>query len=106
MGGYGTFSLALFNPRLFAAIIPICGGGKSVNAVEIKHVPTWVFHGLKDNIVPVNESRRMVDALERIGGNVKFTIYPEAEHDSWTETYNNMDIYLWLLQHKLESLKS
>jgi predicted peptidase len=26
-------------------------------------------------------------------------VYPEAAHDSWTETYNNPQLYEWLLQH-------
>ena len=27
-------------------------------------------------------------------------IYPEAGHDSWTESYANPELYQWLLQHK------
>ena len=44
----------------------------------------------------------MVDALEREGGSVKFTIYPEAGHDAWTETYNNPEVYEWMLSQALE----
>jgi dipeptidyl aminopeptidase/acylaminoacyl peptidase len=63
-------------------------------------VPTWVFHGAKDEVVPIRESERMVSALKALGGNVKFTIYPKAAHDSWTKTYNNPKLYQWFLRHK------
>lgn len=100
MGGFGTFRTAMAYPRRFAAIIPICGGGEESKADFIKHLPTWVFHGRKDDVVTIKRSQNMVTALARVGGKVSFTIYPEADHDSWTETYNNMEIYRWLLSHK------
>ncbi len=67
-----------------------------------KKKPVWVFHGAKDSTVPLEESQRMVDALKRYGGKPKFTIYPDANHDSWTETYNNPKLYEWFLSHKNE----
>jgi len=30
----------------------------------------------------------------------KFTIYSEAGHDAWTQTYANPQVYEWLLQQK------
>ena len=54
----------------------------------------------KDTGVPPARSQMMIDELKRQGGNPKLTIYPEAEHDSWTETYNNPDLYTWLLEQK------
>ncbi|MCL6270874.1 S9 family peptidase [Sansalvadorimonas sp. 2012CJ34-2] len=57
------------------------------------------MHGAKDDLVPVEESKRMVNAVIEQGGNARLTIYPEATHDSWTETYNNPDIYQWLLEN-------
>jgi len=60
----------------------------------------WAFHGGKDPVVPLGESQRMVDALKKAGAqDVKLTVYPEAGHDSWTETYNNPELYQWLLKH-------
>lgn len=53
----------------------------------------------QDDVVPLGESQRMVDVLEAVDGNVRFTVYPDAEHDSWTETYNNQELYEWFLQH-------
>ena len=101
MGGFGTWELAFAFPECFAAIAPICGGGDPSKANMIKHIPVWVFHGSKDPVVSVTKSEEMVKALREIGGNVKFTIYPEATHDSWTETYNNSNLYEWFLNQKL-----
>jgi len=109
MGGYGSWSLGVSHPERFAAVIPICGGGESIDvilanrtrATALKSLPIWAFHGAKDPLVPVEESQRMVNALERIGSkNVKLTIYPEAQHNSWTETYDNPKVFEWLLEQK------
>ena len=100
LGGYGTWSLASRYPKRFAAIVPICGGGRESAMEPLKDLPVWVFHGAKDEIVSINESERLVEALQAIDGNVKFTVYPEADHDAWTETYNNPQLYQWLLQQK------
>ena len=101
MGGYGTWELATAYPNRFAAIAPICGGGDSRRICRIKDVPIWVFHGAQDKTVPIERSQELVDALEKCGGNVKFMVYPEAGHDSWTETYKNPDLYKWFLEQAL-----
>ncbi len=103
MGGFGTWRLAEENPHRFAAIAPICGGGNPFTAQKIKHLPVWTFHGAKDKIVPISRSREMVRALKKLGNPVKFTVYPEAGHDSWTQTYENPDLYAWFLKHRLSS---
>ena len=59
----------------------------------------WAFHGANDDVVPLDASQKMVDAVREASGSVRFTICPDAGHDSWTETYNNPEIYDWLLQH-------
>ena len=100
MGGFGTWSLAAATPDRFAAIAPVCGGGETRWARRLAHLPAWVFHGEKDKAVPVRLSQEMVDALKEKGGEPKLTIYPEAEHDSWTETYNNPEFYEWLLTQR------
>jgi predicted peptidase len=69
-------------------------------SLMLKDVPIWAFHGAKDGTVPVEESKEIVDAVNRRGGNAKLTIYPEANHDSWTQTYNNQEVYDWLLEHR------
>lgn len=97
MGGIGTWEAAMAAPDLYAAIAPICGGGNEANVAAIKDLPIWVFHGAKDAVVPLGESQKLVDALEALGSDVKFTVYAEADHDSWTETYANPALYAWLL---------
>ena len=104
-GGFGTWHLATLWPDRFAAIAPICGGGPwpfgfPEKVRVIKHVPTWVFHGAKDTTVPLGESERLVEELRAAGGEVRFTVYPEAAHDSWTETYDNPNLYSWLLSQR------
>ncbi len=100
LGGSGTWSLAAQRPDRFAAIVPICGSGDTAMAEVLKDVPIWVFHGARDDAVPIKRSADMVTALNKAGGNVRFTIYPEAAHDAWTETYANPDLYEWLLQQR------
>jgi predicted peptidase len=102
MGGFGTWNLLAEYPGKFAAAIPICGGGNPEAAEKMKGTPIWVFHGAKDSAVSIAKSEAMVDALKKVEGNVKFTSYPDAGHDSWTETYNNPEVYKWLLEQKLK----
>ena len=101
-GAYGAWRLAIQNPDRFAALVPICGGAPAPYAKRIKDLNIWVFHGEKDPVIPIEESRRMVDALKRAGSKVRFTAYPDAEHDAWTETYANPELYQWLLQQRRE----
>lgn len=108
MGGYGTWSLLVNHPQRFAAVAPICGGGQSIellvaNAAHrtaVRNCGVWVFHGAQDPTVPLSESERMVAILRRDqAADLQFTIYPEAKHDAWTETYANPELYAWLLRH-------
>jgi predicted peptidase len=105
MGGFGTFALATAYPQRFAALVPICGGGESIFAAKIKNIPIWVFHGAKDTAVPLKRSEEMVAALKKAGADVRFTVYENAGHDSWTETYNNPALYEWLLKQRREQKK-
>jgi predicted peptidase len=109
MGGYGTWSLGLSYPELFAAIVPICGGGEFISPYlssrdkteALQSLGIWAFHGAKDPVVPPAETERMVDLTRKLGvKDVKLTVYPEAGHDAWTETYKNPELYQWLLEHK------
>jgi predicted peptidase len=105
MGGFGTWSLAAYQPHRFAAIVPICGGGEPFWTMFYADTPTWAFHGAKDPVVPLERSQQMVDGLKKNHGNVKFTIYPEAGHDCWTEAYNDPKLYEWLLEQKRPKTK-
>jgi predicted peptidase len=100
MGGMGTWQFAGTYPEYFAAIAPICGGGEWLSARMLGKIPVWAFHGDKDDVVPLEESERMVRFVKKAGGNAKLTVYKGVGHDSWTKTYNNPKFYAWLLSHK------
>jgi poly(3-hydroxybutyrate) depolymerase len=97
-GGGATWEWAFKSPDRFAAIAPLCGAGPVQKACLIKDTPAWVFHGAKD-FLPVYLSEMMVDALRECGADVKFTVYPEAGHGIWDQTYNNPELYEWFLTH-------
>ncbi|MBI9047966.1 MAG: prolyl oligopeptidase family serine peptidase [Anaerolineaceae bacterium] len=101
MGGFGTLAFAAKYPQYFAAIAPICGGSPWLIAEErvepLLELPTWVFHGAKDDVVPISFSEKIVTLLKAGGADVQFTVYPEADHDAWTETYTNPALYEWFL---------
>ena len=99
MGGHGTWALAGEYPDRFAAIAPVCGAGEADYAPALRRLPIWVFHGALDDVVDPGESEYMVDALKKCDGNVEFTLYPDANHNSWTVTYNNPELYEWFLSH-------
>ena len=109
MGGFGTWSVAMKYPERFAAVVPICGGGSPTDIrrasrekkTALLSLGVWAFHGAKDPTVALEESETMVAALKKAGvTDLQLTVYPEAKHDSWTETYNNPALYAWLLQHR------
>jgi predicted peptidase len=101
MGGYGTWRLAAAHPERFAAAVPICGGGEPEKmAGTLSRVPIWAFHGAKDPTVPLAESQKMVDAIRHENGDVRFTVYPDVAHNSWAATYDNPEVYDWLLAHR------
>lgn len=104
MGGFGTFDTITAYPDVFAAAIPICGGA-GINVVKfgpLKNMPVWIFHGARDPVVPVSYSEMAAAWFKRNGGgdNVKLTIYPDLQHDSWTQTYDNPEVWTWLFQQK------
>ena len=100
MGGFGTWSLAMEHPEEFAAVVPICGGGDTTNIWKLRNTAVWCFHGAKDNNVPLAADQKMINALHALNPSARFTIYPDADHDSWTVTYNNDSLYQWLLSQK------
>ncbi len=99
MGGSGTWALGTRYPERFAALAPVCGRGNAESAVQLRRLPIWVFHGALDDIVEPEESKLMVDAIKRADGEISFTLYSNANHNSWTATYNNPELYAWLLRH-------
>jgi predicted peptidase len=100
-GGYGTWNLITQRPDLFAAAIPLCGGGDPGLAKRIARMPLWVFHGRRDDVIPVSESRRMIDAIRRAGGRPRYTEYGNLGHELWKRTFAEPDLVPWLFsQHR------
>ncbi len=97
MGGYAAWQLGMSMPEVFAAIVPICGGGMYWNASRLKNTPIWAFHGALDKTVLPEESEKMVNAVIKKGGEARLTIYPENEHNAWSDTFANKEVFDWLL---------
>jgi predicted peptidase len=122
MGGYGTWEMAMRYPRFFAAIAPVCGAlrppvgmypelhSRLANlrgndpyteaAKKIGLVPVWIFHGARDPVIPVQESRRMAAALKAVGAPVRYSEYPDANHNSWDRAYAEPELVKWLLEQR------
>lgn len=96
MGGFATWEMLQRKPSLFAAGMPICGGGDTAFASKLTQVPLWVFHGNADSTVPVKRSRMMVQQIVSKGGHPRYTEYPGVGHDSWSKTYADGEVWEWL----------
>ena len=106
MGGYGTWQMAECRPELFAAIVPICGGGMYWNTGRLVNMGVWAFHGADDKTVLCEESVKMVEGINKRGGNAKLTIYENTPHNSWTPTFRNADMWAWLFEQRSAYVKS
>ena len=100
MGAMGTFELLRRKPKAFASAFAICGGDHVENVKKYKKVPLWIFHGGKDTTVPILKSEIVVNELKRLNGNVKFSIYPEAGHNSWDAAFAEPEFLSWLFSFK------
>ena len=98
MGGLGTLAIAIKDPELFSAIIPICGGADLEKIQRLNKLPMWIFHGDRDDVIPLDNSISIYQSLRSVNENVFLTVYAGVDHDSWTETYENDNIYDWLLK--------
>ncbi len=122
MGGFGTWSLGSAIPERFAALAPICGGGDAwgtfhgsynttsdLSAADpnaLVNTPIWAFHGDADTTVPIENDEEIINAVLELGGDVTFTVYPGVGHDSWTQTYNNPELYEWFMHHQRSATSS
>ena len=97
MGGFGTIALANERPDLFAAALPVCGGADFSDYSNLKRLPIWFFHGSEDDEHPASYSEKIYNALKDQNKDVKLTIYDGVGHNSWDLTYDNQEIYDWLL---------
>lgn len=106
MGGFGTWEALKQRPAMFAAALPICGGGKPAAAKTFANVPIWVFHGDQDKTVKPEKSREMVAALKKAGGQPKFTELKGVGHGSWSAAYTSPEVWQWMFQQKRGTKKS
>lgn len=99
MGGIACWDMGARHPDLFAAIIPIAARREAGPSLcSMRDVPVWAFHGADDPVVPLALGQGAVNIFRSCGGKAKFTVYPGVGHDSWSQTYADMDIYEWLLK--------
>ncbi|MBQ8162833.1 MAG: dienelactone hydrolase family protein [Clostridia bacterium] len=101
MGGFGTWEIAMTVPEKFAAIAPICGGGMSWRAWYLRNMPIRVYHGAKDDIVPLQYSEIMVNAIKAQGNNnIELTVYDDLSHPCWDRAFEKTDLVKWLATSK------
>lgn len=100
MGGMGTFELVRRKPGVFAAAIPICGGANPATAKQLRKTKWWVFHGAKDDVVLPVFSENMVAALKKAKVSVQFTLYQNANHNSWDPAFAEPNFLKWLFAQK------
>ncbi|HYV06491.1 MAG TPA: prolyl oligopeptidase family serine peptidase, partial [Blastocatellia bacterium] len=99
MGGFGTWSIAMNHPDVFAALAPISGGSTPANMSKIAHIPQIVVHGDKDPTVPVERSRVMVEAGKKLGAEIKYIEVPGGDHGNIV-TPNFPAVFDWFDSHK------
>lgn len=100
LGGYGSWQFICTRPKMFAAAVPICGGGDPSLAQNIVDVPVWAFHGAKDRNVPVRRSREMIEEIKKAGGNPQYTEFPDAGHIISTQVRETPGLLDWLFTQK------
>jgi hypothetical protein len=95
-GAYGTWHFICARPDLFAAAVPVAGGGDPKLAPKLVNVPVWAFHGKKDRNVPVSGSRDMIAAIKKAGGNPRYTEFPDEGHNIWYQVSITPGLWDWL----------
>jgi predicted peptidase len=100
MGGYGAWHFIFTRPEMFAAAVPICGGGDPELAKNVVDIPIWAFHGAKDMNVPVSNTRDIINAIKQAGGNPRYSEFPHAAHDIWAEVNQTTELPEWLFAQK------
>lgn len=95
MGGMATFDLLWRMPNTFAAAAAICGAGSTEKASVFANLPMRIYHGEVDQVVPVEESKKMIKALQDAGGNPEVFLYPDVNHNSWDNAFAEEDFLSW-----------
>jgi predicted peptidase len=106
MGGFGVFSVLSKEQGKFAAGYAICGGSNIAAAPKLLQTHLWIFHGEKDDIVPVALSRDIYKEMIRLGGaKVKYTEYPGVKHNSWENVSKENSLPSWLFAQRKDQTK-
>ncbi len=100
LGGYAVFDIICRRPDMFAAAVPLCGGGDVTRAASIKDIPIWAFHGALDTSVPVINSRNMIAAIKKAGGSPRYTEWENVKHDAWNHAYKEPGLTEWIFGQK------
>jgi predicted peptidase len=102
LGGFATYELAAAHPHLFAAALPISGGGDIALAEKLKSIPIWAAHGLWDQDVKLKFDWNLYQAIKKTGNQqMHFSLHLLKMHNVWDVTYKNKKIVRWLLEQKL-----
>jgi pimeloyl-ACP methyl ester carboxylesterase len=97
MGGYGAWAMAAAFPERWHSVIPVSGGGDPATAEKMKNVPIWAVHGTRDSVVRPEESRKMIAALRKIGGQPRYSEVPDGDHNVWQIAFDDDAVYAWML---------
>lgn len=100
MGGFGTWDFAQRYPQVVAAAAPICGGADNATAKKIAHIPIWTFHGSADTAVWPERTRSMVEALQKVKGNIRYSEYEKVGHNSWSRAFAEPELLAWMFAQK------
>jgi predicted peptidase len=100
MGGFGAWEAIQRHPDIFAAAVPVCGGGDESQATRVAQIPIWAFHGALDPLVKVARSRNMINAVVMAGGMPRYTEYPDINHFCWGLAFSNPELFEWLFKQK------
>jgi len=104
LGGYGTLHFAGKYPDKITAAVAICGGGNVKDACKLATIPLWIQHGNVDYIVPMSESKKIVEAIKKCNENadVTFTIIKGGNHSNVERLFHENAIYEWIFKQKRE----
>ena len=101
MGGFATWDLIARHPSIFAAAMPVCGGGDPSRAKILADIPIRTFHGFLDDVVPAEGTREMYAAISAVGkGKITYTEFPGDGHAIWDPVYSDSTNIKWLFSHK------
>ncbi len=101
MGGFGTWDLLARHSDIFAAGIPVCGGGPDDKIETLKNIPIYTFHSENDISVPYSGTKAMVDAIKAAGGEkIEFVSFGDKGHVIWDIAITYPGLEQWLFAQK------